>query len=135
MVSANAMLLVTGFGRTRSSGGALVFSGGCCPPIPGPVDVGQDPEAWADAFLDQHRTTRRRDLERDNEAAARALRDLPPVTRWMLTHGGREPDLETIERIQRNSRRHAIFQKWEAIFTMLGVALLCAFGFVWSSTF
>jgi hypothetical protein len=99
------------------------------------VDVGHDPEGWADAFLDQHRTTPRRDLERDREAAARALRDLPPVTRWMLTHGGREPDLETIERIQRNSRRHATFQKWEAIFTMVGVALLCAFALVWSSTF
>jgi hypothetical protein len=28
---------------------------------------------------------------------ARAPQDLPPVTRWILTHGGREPDLETIE--------------------------------------
>jgi hypothetical protein len=99
------------------------------------VDDGQDPEAWADALLDQYRTTPRRDRERDREAAARALRDLPPVTRWMLTQGGREPDLETIERLQRNSRRHAIFQKWEAIFTLIGVGLLCAFGFVWSSTF
>lgn len=53
----------------------------------------------------------------------------------MLTHGGREPDLDTIERLQRNSRRHAIFQKWEAIFTMIGVALLFAFALVWSSTF
>lgn len=99
------------------------------------MDERQDPEAWADAFLDHYRTTPRTDLERDREAAARALQDLPPVTRWMLTHGGREPDLTTIERIQRNSRRHAIFQKWEAIFTMLGVALLFAFALVWSSTF
>jgi hypothetical protein len=99
------------------------------------VDDVQDPEAWADTFLDQYRTTPRRDRERDREAAARALRDLPPVARWMLTRGGREPDLETIERLQRNSRRHATFQKWEAIFTLIGVALLCAFGFVWSSTF
>jgi hypothetical protein len=97
------------------------------------VDYRKDPEAWADAFLDQYRTAPRRDLERDREAAARALRDLPRVTRWMLTRGGHEPDLETIERIQRNSRRHAIFQKWEAIFTIVGVALLCVFGFVWSS--
>lgn len=65
----------------------------------------------------------------------RALRDLPPVARWMLTQGGREPDLETVERIQRNSGRHAIFQKWEAIFTMVGVALLCVLGLVWSSAF
>jgi hypothetical protein len=99
------------------------------------VDERQDPEAWVDAFLDQYRTTPRPDLERDRETAARALQDLPPVTRWMLTRGGREPDLETIERIQRDSRRHAIFQKWEAIFTMLGVALLFAFALVWSSTF
>ncbi len=99
------------------------------------MDERQDPEGWADAFLDQHRTAPRRDREADREAAGRALRDLPPVTRWMLTQGGREPDLETIERIQRNSRRHAIFQKWEAIFTMVGVALLCAFGLVWSSAF
>ena len=99
------------------------------------VDPRQDPEAWADAFLDQYRTGPRRDPERDREAADRALRDLPPVTRWMLTHGGREPDLETIERIQRSSRRHAIFQKWETIFTLVGVALLCAFVLTWSSTF
>jgi hypothetical protein len=99
------------------------------------VDHRQDPEAWADAFLDQHRATPRPDVEKDREAAARALQDLPPVTRWMLTHGGREPDLHTIERIQRNSRRHATFTKWEAIFTMLGIALLFAFALVWSSTF
>jgi hypothetical protein len=97
------------------------------------VDYRQDPEAWADAFLDQYRTTPRRDPERDREAASHALRDLRPLTRWMLTQGGRQPDLETIERIQRNSRRHAIFQKWEAIFTIVGVALLCVFGLVWSS--
>jgi len=71
----------------------------------------QDAEAWADAYLDQYRTTPRRDPDRDREAAARALRDLPRVTRWMLTRHGRKPDLETIERIQRNSRRHATFQK------------------------
>jgi hypothetical protein len=99
------------------------------------VDDGQDAEAWADAFLDQYRTTPRRDRERDGEAAVRALRGLPPVTRWMLTHGGREPELETIERIQRSSRRHAIFAKWEAIFTLVGVALLCLFAFVWSGAF
>jgi hypothetical protein len=99
------------------------------------VDDRQDPEAWADAFLDQYRTTPRRDFERDREAAVRALRDLPPVTRWILTKGGREPDLETIERIQRSSRRHAMFQKWEAIFTMIGIALLFGFALVWSSTF
>jgi hypothetical protein len=99
------------------------------------VDDRLDPEAWADAFLDQHRTTPRPDFEKDREAAARALQELPPVTRWMLTHGGREPDLQTIDRIQRNSRRHAVFQKWEAIVTMVGVALLFAFALVWSSTF
>jgi hypothetical protein len=97
------------------------------------VDYRKDPEAWADAFLDQYRTAPHRDPERDREAAARALRDLSPVARWTLTRGGREPDLDTIERIQRNSRRHAIFQKWEAIFTIVGVALLCVFGLVWSS--
>jgi hypothetical protein len=53
----------------------------------------------------------------------------------MLTRGGREPDLETIERIRRSSWRHATFQKWEAIFTLVGVALLCVFALVWSSTF
>jgi hypothetical protein len=115
--------------------GSPVFSQDCNPPIPCPVKDGQDPEAWADALLDQYRTTPRLDRERDREATARALRDLPPVTRWMLTQGGREPDLETIERLQRNSRRHAIFQKWEAIFTLIGVVLLCAFGLVWSSAF
>jgi hypothetical protein len=99
------------------------------------VNDGHDPEAWADAFLDQYRTAPRRDLERDREAAVRGLRDLPPVTRWMLTQGGREPDLETIERIQRSSRRHATFQKWETIFTLVGVALLCVFALVWSSAF
>jgi hypothetical protein len=99
------------------------------------VDDRQDPEAWADAFVDQYRTAPRRDPERDREAAVRALRGLPPVTRWMLTQGGQEPDLETIERIQRNSRWHAMFQKWEAIFTLVGVALLCVFGFAWSSAF
>jgi hypothetical protein len=99
------------------------------------VNDGQDPEAWADAFLDQYRTTPRRDLERDREAAVRVLRDLPPVTRWMLAQGGREPELETIERLQRSSRRHAIFQKWETIFTLVGVALLCVFALVWSSAF
>jgi hypothetical protein len=45
------------------------------------------------------------------------------------------PDLDTIERIQRNSRRHAIFQKWETIFTLIGVVLLCLFALVWSSAF
>ena len=99
------------------------------------MDYRKDPEAWADAFLDQYRTTPRRDPERDREAAARALRDLPRLQRWTLTQGGREPDLETIERIQRNSRRHATFVKWEAIFTMVGVALLCVFALVWSSAF
>jgi hypothetical protein len=99
------------------------------------VDDRQDPEAWVDAFLDHYRTAPRRDPERDREAAARALRGLPPVTRWMLTQGGREPDLETIERIQRSSRRHAMFSKWEAIFTLAGVALLCVFALVWSSAF
>jgi hypothetical protein len=100
-----------------------------------PVDDVQDPEAWADAFLDQYRTTPRRDLDRDEEAAVRALADLPPITRWALTRGGSVPDLDTIERIQRNSRRHAIFQKWETIFTLIGVALLCLFALVWSSAF
>jgi hypothetical protein len=97
------------------------------------VDYRRDPEAWADALLDQYRTTPRRDPDRDREAAARALRDLSPVARWTLTRGGREPDLDTIERIQRNSRHHAIFQKWEAIFTIVGVALACAVGLAWSS--
>jgi hypothetical protein len=97
------------------------------------VDYRKDPEAWADALLDQYRTTPRRDPERDREAAARALRDLSPVACRTLTRDGREPDLETIARIQRNSRRHAIFQKWEAIFTIVGVALLWVFGLVWSS--
>jgi hypothetical protein len=97
------------------------------------VDYRKDPEAWADALLDQHRTTPRRDPERDRQAAARALQDLSPVARWTLTRGGHAPDLETIERIQRNARRHAIFQKWEAIFTIVGVALLCVLGLVWSS--
>jgi fatty-acid desaturase len=99
-----------------------------------PVDYRKDPEAWADALLDQHRTAPRRDPERDREAADRALRDLSPVARWMLTRGGQAPDLETIERIQRNSKRHAVFQKWEAIFTILGVVLLCLFGLAWSSS-
>jgi fatty-acid desaturase len=99
------------------------------------VDDVQDPEAWADAFLDQYRTTPRRDLDRDRKAATRALAGLRPITRWMLTQGGREPDLETIERIQRNSRRHTIFQKWETIFTLIGVVLLCLFALVWSSAF
>ena len=103
--------------------------------MPHPVDPRQDPEAWADAFLDQYRTAPRRDPERDREAAGRALGDLPPVTRWVLTQGGHEADLETIERIQRNSRRHAIFEKWETIFTLVGVALLCAIVVVWSSVF
>ena len=128
------MLLVTGFGRTGPAG-RRGLQPGPQPVDTLPVDYRKDPEAWADAFLDQYRNTPRRDRERDREAAARALRDLPPVTRWMLTQGGREPDLETIERLQRSSRRHAMFQKWEAIFTLIGVALLCAFGLVWSSTF
>jgi hypothetical protein len=99
------------------------------------VDDIQDPEAWADAFLDQYRTTPRRDLDRDGQAAARALADLRPITRWALTRGGSVPDLDTIERIQRNSRRHAIFQKWETIFTLIGVLLLCLFALAWSSSF
>jgi hypothetical protein len=99
------------------------------------VDPRQDPEAWADAFLDQYRTAPRRDPERDREAADRALREVPPIARWMLTRGGREPDLETIERIQLSSKRQAIFQKWEMIFTLVGVTLLCAFVLIWSSTF
>lgn len=94
-----------------------------------------DPEAWADAFLDRHRTTPRRDPEHDRDAAARALRDLPPVTRWMLTQGGREPDLDAIERLQRSARHHATFQTWEAIFTLAGVALLCVLAAVWLSAF
>jgi hypothetical protein len=115
--------------------GAPVFSQDCYFADTHRVDPGQDPEAWADAFLDQYRTAPRRDPERDREAADRALRDLPPVTRWMLSQGGREPDLKTIERIQRSCRRQAIFQKWETIFTLVGVALLCAFVLVWSSAF
>jgi hypothetical protein len=99
------------------------------------VDDLQDPEAWADAFLDRHRTTPRRDRDREQEAAVRALADLPPITRWTLTRGGSVPDLDTIERIRRNSRRHATFQKWETIFTLIGVLLLCLFALAWSSTF
>lgn len=99
------------------------------------MDDQQDAEAWADAYPDQYGTTLRRDPDRDREAAARALRALPRVTRRMLTRHGREPDLETIEWFQRSSRRHATFQKWEAIVTMIGVALVCAFVLVWSSTF
>ena len=95
----------------------------------------QDAEAWAEAYLDQYRTTPRRDLDRDQEAAVRALADLRPITPWALTRGGSVPDLHTIERIQRNSRRHAIFQKWETIFTLIGVALLCLFALAWSSAF
>jgi hypothetical protein len=95
----------------------------------------QDVEAWADAFLDQHRTAPRPDPQRERERAARALRELSPVTRWMLTRGGREPDAWTIERIRRSSRRHATFAKWEAIFTLIGVALLCAFGLVYYGGF
>jgi hypothetical protein len=99
------------------------------------MNDGQDVDAWADAFLDQHRTAPRPDPQRERERAARALRELPPVTRWALTRGGREPDLWHIERIKRSSRRHALFAKWEAIFTLIGVALLCAFGFVYHSSF
>ena len=99
------------------------------------MDPRKDPEAWADAFLDQHRATPRRDSERDREAAARALRDLPPLTRWMLTRGGSEPDLQTIERIRRNLRRHATLEKWDTIMTLVGIALLCAFALVWGSVF
>jgi hypothetical protein len=99
------------------------------------VDPRQDPEAWADAFLDAHRSAPSRDLERDRQDAARALQDLPALTRWMLTRGDREPDLDTIQRIQRNLDRQATFAKWEAIFAMIGVALLCAFVFVLLNTF
>ena len=95
----------------------------------------QDTEAWADAFLDQHRTGPRPDAQRDSERAARALRELPPVSRWMLTRGHREPDLWTIERIKRSSARQATFAKWEAIFTLIGLGLLCAFGVVVSNSF
>jgi hypothetical protein len=99
------------------------------------VDPRQDPDAWAGAFLDAHRSAPRRDPERDRQDAARALQDVPPVTRWMLTRGGREPDLDTIQRIQRNLSRQATFAKWEAIFTMIGAALLCVFVFVLLDTF
>ena len=53
----------------------------------------------------------------------------------MLTRGGHQPDLETIERIQRNSRRQARFQDWETIFTLIGAAVLCVFALVWSTAF
>ena len=99
------------------------------------MDPREDTEAWADALLDAHRSAPRRDPERDRQDAARALQDLSPVARWMLTRGGREPDLDTIQRIQRSASRQATAQKWEAIFTIIGALLLCAFVFVLLNSF
>jgi hypothetical protein len=99
------------------------------------VDPRQDPDAWSDAFLDAHRSAPGPDAERDRQDASRALQDLPSVTRWMLTRGGRQPDLDTIQRIQRSLRLQATAAKWEAIFTIIGVVLLCLFVFVWLNTF
>jgi hypothetical protein len=90
----------------------------------------QDLEAWADGFLDEHRTAPRPDPQRERERGARALRELPPVTRRMLTRGGREPDVWSIapHPAQLEAPRDVL---QVAILTLIGAALLCAFGLVY----
>jgi hypothetical protein len=67
-------------------------------------------EAWADAFLDQHRSPA------DRRARARV-----------------DPDLAA--RLRRYQRIHQTAVKWEGIFMIVGVVLLLLFGIAFYGNF
>jgi hypothetical protein len=67
-------------------------------------------EAWADAFLDRHRSPA------DRRARTRV-----------------DPDM--VARLRRAQRVHQIATKWEGIFMIIGVALLLLFGIAFYGNF
>lgn len=93
------------------------------------MDDKENLEAWADALLDQHRSAPPPSRE------PVAVEDLPPMMRLSVRLGGEVPDREMVERMRRNAERHQRFAAIESVFMLVGVGLLCAFGYAFLSGF
>jgi hypothetical protein len=76
------------------------------------MDEHRNPEQWADALLEQHRTAPR-DTEFDDEPVIQYLR----------------------ERSKHHAARSRHFANIEAAVTLVGVVLLCVFGYAFYSGF
>jgi hypothetical protein len=94
------------------------------------VDQPRDVEAWADALLDQHRTAPADSAERAAGGADIASVANDPLVKLATKLSGEPPDPLMLERLARSRQRHAAFQKIETVVTIVGILLLCAFGFV-----
>jgi hypothetical protein len=81
-------------------------------------------EEWADALLDQHRTAPRR--KRGTGHAERGYLDGAPwMVRLASRLSGQPPDPEMLERARRRAKRHAVFERIDAIVTLVGIVALC----------
>jgi hypothetical protein len=84
-------------------------------------------DEWADALLDQHRSGPRR--SRDAADGGRASLDGAPwMVRLASKLSGEPPDPAMLERARRSRKRHRALSKWEAIVTLIAVAVLCVLG-------
>ncbi len=63
------------------------------------------------------------------------LDDLPPAVRLSMRLGGAHPTRDQAERISKLAERGAMFAKWEAIFTTIGIVMLVVFVFAFLSAF
>ena len=97
--------------------------------IPG-VEEPRNVEAWADALLEQHRTAPPGSAEATEASAGAAAMRNDPLVKLATTLSGEPPDPLMLERLQRSRERHVAFQKMETVVTIVGILLLCAFGFV-----
>jgi hypothetical protein len=90
------------------------------------VDEHRNVEAWADALLDQHRTT-------PPSGELPVAND--PLVKLATTLSGEPPDPLMLERLQRHRDRRINFAAFEAVFMLIGVVLLGAFAWAVLSTF
>ena len=94
------------------------------------MDEPRNVEAWADALLEQHRTAPRGSAEATEESAGAAAIRNDPLVKLATALSGEPPDPLMLERLQRSRERHVAFQRIDTVVTIIGILLLCAFGFV-----
>lgn len=97
------------------------------------MDDKKNLDAWADAYLDQHRTAPAQ--ARMSKAPPVPLEDLPPMVRLMAKVSGQEPDPEMLERLRRHQERHARVAKLNGTIMIVGLGLMCVFALVFLSGF
>ena len=87
------------------------------------MDPKQDPEAWADALLDAHRT------------APKTQRDLPPGVQLMARLSDDEPDPFMAERARRQSEQMGRWMTANSIVQLVGFLVLFLFVIAWLGMF